>query len=137
VHVDDRIIALARRLKGPEGVVAVSDAMPLAGLGAAAGTFCGHEVQSDGTRAILDDGTLAGSVMFLPEALRRTGTALDLTPSDLVALGSTAPALDLGLTRNGRLGKGCRADLVIWERDTPVAVLRGAAGPLPASWRSA
>jgi len=136
VHVDDRVIALARRLKGPEGVVAVSDAMPLAGLGAAAGEFCGHEVQSDGKRAILDDGTLAGSVMFLPEALRRTGTALDLSPSDLVALGSTAPALDLGLPRNGRIGRGCRADLVIWERDAAVAALRGAEGELPDAWRS-
>jgi len=135
VHVDDRIIALARRLKGPEGVVAVSDAMPLAGLGPAAGEFCGHEVQSDGTRAILDDGTLAGSVMFLPDALRRTGTALDLAPSDLVALGSTAPALDLGLPRNGRIGRGCRADLAIWERESAAAVIRGGEGALPPEWR--
>jgi N-acetylglucosamine-6-phosphate deacetylase len=135
VHVDDRVIQLARRVKGPEGLVAVSDAMPLAGLGPAAGSFCGREVQSDGLCATLDDGTLAGSAMLLPAALRRTADALELTPSEVVSLGSTAPALDLGLPRTGRIGRGCRADLVVWERDTAVAVLRGGEGTLPADWR--
>ncbi len=134
-HVDDRIIALARRLKGPEGILAVSDATPLAGLGPAAGTFCGFEVHSDGKRATLPDGTLAGSVMFLPDAVHRTGVALGLTPSERVALGSTAAALDLGLRRTGRIGRGCRADLVIWEDENPTAVLRGGDGSLPEAWR--
>jgi len=135
LHVDDQILELAVRLKGPAGVLAVSDAMPLAGLGTAAGTFCGQEVQSDGVRATLGDGTLAGSVTFLPEALKRTSEALDLDPHQLVALGSTAPALDLGLPKTGRLGRGCRADLVVWDAAGPVAVMRGGEGELPKEWR--
>ena len=109
--------------------------MPLAGLGTAAGTFCDQEVQSDGRRATLADGTLAGSVTFLPEALQRTRDALELSPSEVVAVGSTAPARDLGLPRTGRIGRGCRADLVVWEQDAAVAVLRGGEGTLPEAWR--
>ncbi len=134
-HVDDQMIELALRLKGNDGVIAVSDAMPLAGMGTAAGTFCGQEVQSDGARATLADGTLAGSVTFLPEALRRTARALDLTPSRMVSLGSTAAARDLGLPRTGQIGSGCRADLAIWDGDQAVGTLRGGLGTLPPAWR--
>ena len=134
-HLDDRMIDLALRLKGPEGVIAVSDAMPLAGLGIAAGTFCGQEVQSDGVRATLADGTLAGSVALLPAALRRTATALNLSAPAVVALGSTAAARDLGLPRTGRIGSGCRADLAIWDGEEAVGTLRGGEGELPESWR--
>ena len=134
-HLDDRIVSLIDRVKGRDGIIAVSDAMPLAGLGTAAGTFCHHEVQTDGTRATLADGTLAGSVTFLAEALTRTARALDWTPDRVVAAGCTAPALDLGLPRTGRLGKGCRADLVVWDNDAPIATLRGGEGSLPDAWR--
>lgn len=134
-HVDDRVIELVRRTKGPDALMTVSDAMPLAGLGSAAGTFCGAEVQTDGVQATLEDGTLAGSVTFLPDAVHRTARALELDPSVAVRLASTVPALDLGLPRTGRIGRGCRADLVVWEDGAPAAVLRGGEGALPEAWR--
>jgi len=136
-HLDDRVLEMILRLKGPDRVIAVSDAMPLAGLGAAAGSFCGQEVQTDGERATLADGTLAGSVTFLPEALARTASALQLSPSRLVSLGCTAAAQDLGLPRTGRIGSGGRADLVVWEDGRAQATLRGGEGELPPEWRIA
>ena len=124
-HLDDEFVRLALTLKEENPLMAVSNAMPLTGLGEASGQFVGREVLSDGNRATLGDGTLAGSVTALPAALARTESALGLHPSRLVALGSLAPAIDLGLRRHGRIASGYRADLIIEEGDQLLAVLVG------------
>jgi N-acetylglucosamine-6-phosphate deacetylase len=139
-HLSDDLVRLALKLKGPGGLMAVSDAMPLAGMGVASGTFCGQEVCSDGHRATLSDGTLAGSVTLLPEALSRTSESLGLDEVSLQNLGSQNAAEDLGLPRRGSLRTDYRADLVIHGDSGIEAVMRGglsvedADGPrLPAS----
>jgi len=124
-HLSDELVRLALQMKGPSGLIAVSDAMPLAGMGVASGVFCGQEVCSDGHRATLADGTLAGSVTLLPEALSRTGSALDLDDLSLQSLGSLNAAEDLGLPRRGSLRSDHRADLVIHGENGIDAVLRG------------
>ena len=124
-HLDDDFVRLALALKEEDSLMAVSDAMPLAGLGETSGSFVGKEILSDGKRATLSDGTLAGSVMALPDALTRTASALSLSPSRIAALGSLAPAMDLGLKRHGRIASGCRADLVVEEAGRGIAVLTG------------
>ncbi|MFQ5654886.1 MAG: N-acetylglucosamine-6-phosphate deacetylase, partial [Planctomycetota bacterium] len=111
VHVDDDFLRLVLALKGRKGVMAVSDSIPAAGLGATEGGFAGGVVTSDGRRAARGDGTLAGSVMFLPAALERLEGELGLTPWEIAALGSSTAAADLGLPRTGRIASGCRADL--------------------------
>ncbi|OUU25869.1 MAG: N-acetylglucosamine-6-phosphate deacetylase [Planctomycetia bacterium TMED53] len=143
-HLSDDLVRLALKMKGPSGLIAVSDAMPLAGMGVSSGVFCGQEVCSDGQRATLSDGTLAGSVTLLPEALSRTGNALNLDEISLQALASLNAAEDLGLPRRGSLRSDHRADLVIHGDDGIDAVLRGglsvedAEGPrLPASFERA
>jgi N-acetylglucosamine-6-phosphate deacetylase len=105
--------------------MAVSDAMPLAGLGVSSGTFCGQEVCSDGSRATLKDGTLAGSVTLLPAALARTAGELGLDDSLISAIGSSNAAEDLGLPKRGKIQSGYRADLVIHGIDGETTVLRG------------
>lgn len=124
-HLSDDLVRLALKLKGPEGLIAVSDAMPLAGMGISSGVFCGQEVCSDGERATLSDGTLAGSVTLLPEALSRTAKALSLDPVSLQCMGSQNAAEDLGLPRRGSLRTDYRADLVIHGETGIEAVLRG------------
>jgi N-acetylglucosamine-6-phosphate deacetylase len=124
-HLDDETVRLALRMKGAGGLMAVSDAMPLTGLGVSSGTFCGQEVCSDGSRATLKNGTLAGSVTLLPAALARTAGALGLDDSLISAIGSSNAAEDLGLPKRGKIQSGYRADLVIHGIDGETTVLRG------------
>ncbi|MGE4620303.1 MAG: amidohydrolase family protein [Planctomycetota bacterium] len=124
-HLDDEMVKMAMKLKGADGLMAVSDAMPLANLGVSTGVFCGQEVCSDGSRATLTDGTLAGSVTLLPEALKRTGEKLGLALPELAALGSANAAADLCLPRRGLIRSDYRADLIIEGEDGIAAVLRG------------
>lgn len=125
-HLADRFVDLVLRCKGLDNVMAVSDSMPLAGLGTASGTFASHEVVSDGCRACLPDGTLAGSVTPLLPALQRLGRRLDLPPHRLSRLGSTVPAQDLPVSNLGRIATGTPADLIIFDDDADgvVATLR-------------
>ena len=124
-HLDDELVKLALKMKGPEGLMAVSDAMPLAGMGVSSGVFCGQEVCSDGSRATLSDGTLAGSVTLLPEALKDSGDRLALGFPALSRIGAGTAAEDLGLPRRGLIGSEYRADLIIVSGSAGDAVLRG------------
>ena len=124
-HLSNDLVKLALKLKGAHGLIAVSDAMPLAGMGVSTGVFCGQEVCSDGHRATLVDGTLAGSVTLLPEALSRTEKELGLSGVELQAMGSLNAAEDIGLPRRGSIRTDYRADLVIHGADGVDAVLRG------------
>ncbi len=143
-HLDEDMLRFILRVKPPESVVAVSDSMPLTGMGAATANFAGAEVHSDGCRATQADGTLAGSVTSLPAALWRLEREQGLTPSRICQLGASNPASDLRLPRIGRIGQGCRADLIVLDsRGDLIATLRGGsrvgAGPegplLPATLR--
>ncbi|MEM7167170.1 MAG: amidohydrolase family protein [Planctomycetota bacterium] len=126
-HLDDRFVDLVLTAKGIDNVLAVSDSMPLAGLGTASGTFASHEVVSDGTRACLPDGTLAGSVTPLLVALQRLGRRLDLPAHRLSRLGSTVPAQDLPVANLGRIATGTPADLIVFDQDEEavLSTLRG------------
>jgi N-acetylglucosamine-6-phosphate deacetylase len=124
-HLDDEMVKMALKMKGIGGLMAVSDAMPLADMGVSSGVFCGQEVCSDGSTVTLADGTLAGSVTLLPEALRRTGEMLGLGFPELSAIGAANAAQDLGLPRRGLIQSDYRADLVIQGQQGVEAVLRG------------
>ncbi|MDE0961013.1 MAG: amidohydrolase family protein [Planctomycetota bacterium] len=128
-HLDDDTVRMALRMKGAAGLMAVSDAMPLTGMGIATGNFCGQEVCSDGSKATLENGTLAGSVTLLPEALEKTSDRLGWDASLTSALGASNAADDLGLPRRGAIRSDHRADLVIHSltaaKAAAVTVLRG------------
>ncbi|MFN0059938.1 MAG: N-acetylglucosamine-6-phosphate deacetylase [Planctomycetota bacterium] len=124
-HVDDEMLRLIIKTKGAERVMVVSDSMPLAGLPPTRATFAGMEVTTNGVRATLPDGTLAGSTMPMGAALLRMERVLGYTPSQICQLGSIAPADDLRLPRTGRVASAHRADLVISAPDgSIVATLR-------------
>ena len=125
-HLDEDVLRFILKVKPPESVIAVSDSMPLTGMGPGSGAFAGAEVRSDGCRATQVDGTLAGSVTSLPAALWRLEREHGLTPSRICQLGAINPAADLRLPRIGRIGRGCRADLIVLDsRGDRIATLRG------------
>lgn len=126
VHLDDRFLRLILQCKGLDGVIAVSDSMPLAGLGACTGEFAGVEIMSDGKRACRQDGALAGSVATLYQALERTQESLGLSAHERFRLGATAAAEDLPHSHLGRIATGAPADLVVLDKDdrTLLATLR-------------
>lgn len=119
VHLHPAIVRLMHRVKGPERVTLVTDAMQSMGLGDGTYRFGGHDVTVADGVATLADGTLASSTVTMNEALRRT-VELGVPLVDAVHMAATAPAEVLGLDRKGRIEPGADADLVLLDESLGV-----------------
>ena len=120
VHVHPAMLALAYRLRGPSGLVLVTDAM--AALGMADGDYIlgGRWARVAAGVARLPDGTLAGSVLSMDEAVRAMRRACGCSLAEAVRMASQTPAETLGLTDHGRLAPGAVADLVVLDEQARV-----------------
>ncbi|TYP71062.1 N-acetylglucosamine-6-phosphate deacetylase [Paenibacillus methanolicus] len=114
VHLHPAIVRLMHRIKGPEGMVLITDALQAMGLGDGVYQFGGHEVTVKSGEARLTDGTLASSTVTMNEALRLT-VSLGIPLIDAVAMASTTPARILGMSQLGKIEIGYRADLVLLD----------------------
>ncbi len=120
VHVAFETIGLLVRIKGPDELILVTDA--LAGLGVPPGPFriSGQEYVSDGIVGRLPDGTLSGSLLPLNRALRnlaRTGIGVDAA----VRMATSTPARLLGMEDTlGHVAVGRPADLAVLDGEWDV-----------------
>jgi len=116
-HVHPAMCRMAMAAKGPEGVMAISDATSGAGLQPGSTARLGGRritVREEG--AFLDDGTLAGSTLTMDRAFRNIVTGFGGTLVDASLLCSTTPARALGLSGFGVIADGAAADLVVLDR---------------------
>ena len=122
-HLSEEAIRIAWRLAGPGRICLVTDAM--AGMGAPAGTYrIGSEIVECGEAARNGDGSLAGSLLTMPEAVRQVQRVTGATWDELAAISSTNPAALLQDTDRGRLAPYRRADIVIVDAQLrPVATM--------------
>ncbi len=121
VHVHSTLVNLVWQLSGPGRLTLVSDAMAALGMPPGRYKLGAQTVQVDATRARLDSGILAGSILDHPAAIKNlmafTGCSL---PEALTCL-TTTPAAVLGLGAEiGRVAPGFRADLVLVTPDLQV-----------------
>jgi N-acetylglucosamine-6-phosphate deacetylase len=114
VHLHPAIVRLMHRLKGPEGMVLITDALQAMGLGDGTYMFGGHHVTVSEGIARLADGTLASSTVTMNEALRLTA-ANGISMEDAVHMASTTPARILDLSHKGKIEVGYDADLVLMD----------------------
>ncbi|HET7493940.1 MAG TPA: N-acetylglucosamine-6-phosphate deacetylase [Candidatus Limnocylindrales bacterium] len=120
IHVHPDLWALISRLKPPERLLLVSDALSVAGTGDGRGRIGELEVEVSGDRATLvGTDTLAGSVIALDHAVRNL-VAAGVTLPDAVAAASRNPLALLGVTDRGRLAEGQQADIVELGSDLTV-----------------
>jgi N-acetylglucosamine-6-phosphate deacetylase len=116
-HVAEAMWPLVARLKPPNRLLLVSDALAVAGTTDVAGRIGSLAIEVVGGRAVLaGTQTLAGSVIGLNDAVRNL-VAAGIPLHDAVAAASTNPLDLLGITDGGRLAVGQRADLVELDAD--------------------
>jgi len=118
VHLHPAIVRLMHRVKGPDGMVLITDALQAMGLGDGEYTFGGHRVTVSNGVARLKDGTLASSTITMNGALR-LAVEYGIPLEDAVAMAAATPAGLIGLAC-GRIAPGCDADLVLLDDDYSV-----------------
>jgi len=117
VHVHPEILRLAYRSRGMAGLIITTDKVALAGADAseAAEVGRGHARIELGA-ARLPDGTLAGSIVTMIDAIRLMVRDVGVPLAQASVMASTNPASVLGLRDRGALLAGARADFVVVSR---------------------
>jgi N-acetylglucosamine-6-phosphate deacetylase len=120
VHLHPAVVQMTYRLKGTAGITLVTDAM--AAMGARPGSYNlgGYEVIVDETSARWPNGTLAGSILTMDQAVRNMIEQSGCTLAEALIMAGQTPAELLGLHGKGRIAPGCDADLVVLNRDLHV-----------------
>ena len=138
IHVLPPAMRVLIRALGPNRTVVVTDAQPAAGLPEGATfSFGGLTARVAGGVARLSDGTIAGSVVTMDQALRNLVEQVGVALEDAVAMLTANPARVAGVAaRKGQLRPGYDADLVILDRDLRVhaTICRGRVAFATGEW---
>lgn len=121
IHTHPAIVKLVWQALGPARLNLVTDAMAALGMPPGQHLLGDYMVTVDGETCRLADGTLAGSILSLDQALRNviafTGCALE----DALPTITTTPARAIGLEHaRGQIAPGYVADLVLLSPDLHV-----------------
>ncbi|MEY4167189.1 MAG: N-acetylglucosamine-6-phosphate deacetylase, partial [Acidobacteriota bacterium] len=123
VHVNPRMIDLAWKTKGRDGLTLVTDATAAQGHGDGVYTLGDFEIEVRGPLCTLSDGvTIAGSVLTMNRAIANAVAFTGMSLVDAAAMAATAPAAVCGVgDRKGRIAVGFDADFALLRQDFSVA----------------
>ena len=114
VHLTPAIVNLALKMKTPENIILVTDAMRAKCCGEGVFDLGGQSVTVKGAEARLTSGALAGSVLTLNQAIRNMRHFTNCSVSDLIHMVCTTPAKQLNrLNQRGTLAIGKKAEGVV------------------------
>ena len=117
MHLHDDIVRLLIRCKGAARAVAITDAMEAAGMPDGEYQLGGQPVFVKEGSARLADGTLAGSVLLMKDALHTLIHRYGAVPADACAMCTSTPAESIGESVAGHMVPGSPAILTRWSRD--------------------
>ncbi len=120
IHSHPTSLRLAVRAKGTERIALVTDMMAAAGMPAGRYTLGGQSVLVDDQAARLEDGTLAGAIVCLDQAIRTMVHWAAVTPAEAIRMATEVPMRLLGLSDRGHIAVGGIADLVLFDENLEV-----------------
>lgn len=116
-HVHPAGIKIAHRCKGSARLLLVTDALRGSGLPPGEYELGGQTTRLDGRVARLQDGTIAGSVITMEQAIRNLVETVGLSLSEALEMASRTPAASLKLQGKGQLLPGMDADIALLDSD--------------------
>jgi N-acetylglucosamine-6-phosphate deacetylase len=119
-HLPPAVVKAFYRVKGPDRLILVSDAVSIAGLPAGRYTSLGLDVEAvgDGSVRLLGTAFLAGSTLKLSDAINNVMSFAGAPLADAIRMATVNPARLLGLSGDrGILRVGARADLIVLRQE--------------------
>ncbi|PGY11139.1 N-acetylglucosamine-6-phosphate deacetylase [Bacillus sp. AFS031507] len=121
VHVRPEMVKLAFKQKKSEGLILITDSMRAKCLKNGKYDLGGQEVTVKNGKAILEDGTLAGSILKLGHAVKNIIAYTGCPLEDAIEMASVNPAKQLNIyDRKGSIAVGKDADIVILDEEMEV-----------------
>jgi len=115
VHTHPSTLELVQKTK-KEKLILITDAMRAGCMKCGTYDLGGRRVEVHEGMAVLEDGTLAGSVLKMNDALSNMRTHTSMGLVDIVNAATKIPARKLGITK-GELKVGYDADIVIFDEN--------------------
>jgi N-acetylglucosamine-6-phosphate deacetylase len=115
VHTHPTTLELVQKVK-KEKLILITDAMRAGCMKCGTYDLGGRSVEVDEGKAILEDGTLAGSVLKMNDALLNMRTHTSMSLVEIVNSVTKIPARKLGISK-GELREGYDADIVIFDEN--------------------
>ncbi|MEE3955552.1 N-acetylglucosamine-6-phosphate deacetylase [Peribacillus frigoritolerans] len=114
IHCRPEMIKLAYNLITSERMILITDSLRAKWLEKGTYDLGGQPVNVDETKATLSDGTLAGSILKMNDAIKNTMEYTDCSMTDIIKMTAENPAKQLRIfDRKGSIQVGKDADLVI------------------------
>jgi N-acetylglucosamine-6-phosphate deacetylase len=121
VHVHPAMCRFAIGIKGASHVMAISDGTAAAGLPVGETASLGRRrIHARSHAAVLDDGTLAGSVATMNRIFETLVTVCGASVVDAATMCASTPARHLGLSGHGVIEPGAVADIAVLAADFTV-----------------
>jgi N-acetylglucosamine-6-phosphate deacetylase len=118
IHVHPALVKLVWHMTGDDRLNLVTDAMAGLGMGDGVYNVGGYKATVRGRTAILNNGTLAGSLLSLDRALRNLLNYTGCSQAEAVRTITTTPATLLGISRRkAQIVPGFDADVVLLTPD--------------------
>ncbi|MEK4014806.1 N-acetylglucosamine-6-phosphate deacetylase [Peribacillus sp. FSL M8-0224] len=114
IHCRPEMIKLAYNQITSERMILITDSLRAKWLEKGTYDLGGQPVNVDETKATLSDGTLAGSILKMNDAIKNTMKYTDCSMTDIIKMTAENPAKQLRIfDRKGSIQVGKEADLVI------------------------
>ena len=119
-HVNPGLFALVAKCKGDK-LLLITDCTRAGGMPDGEYTLGGQKIFVKGIQCLLEDGTIAGSVLKHNDAVKNVRAHTDLPLYEIVAAASLNPATAVGLEKTkGSIEVGKDADLIITDMNFDV-----------------
>ena len=120
-HLPKELIKMIYKIKGADGIIAVTDSLSLAGTSVRTGRMSMTDfIIEDGVCKLLDRSAFAGSIATADILLRVLTKEAQIPLTEAIKLITVNPAKMMGLDRKGELLAGLDADMVIFDSDVNV-----------------
>lgn len=120
-HLPPELIRMIYKIKGNDGVVAVTDSLSLAGTDVKSGRMSQTDfIIEDGVCKLLDRSAFAGSIATADTLLRVLTREACIPIADAIKLITVNPAKVMGLSDKGELTPGKDADIVVFDDDVRI-----------------
>lgn len=117
IHIHPAMIRNAFRLFGPERVILISDSMRAAGMEDGIYELGGQKVIMKNRKAVLEDGTIAGSAANLYDCMRSV-VSMGVPEGEAILAATGNPARSIGIYQEtGSLVPGKRADILLTDEE--------------------
>jgi N-acetylglucosamine-6-phosphate deacetylase len=118
IHIHPSMVRAAFKLFGADRIILISDSMMAAGMPDGDYSLGGQAVSVRGNRAVLSDGTIAGSVTNLMECMKISVLNMGIPLEDAVRCAAVNPAKAIGIYDTyGSITPGKVANIVLLDKD--------------------